>query len=247
MSSRVRNDPAQYDRLTDEWWRPHGKFAALHWLARSRAGLIPDPPRPGAPLLDIACGAGLLQPHLTGRLAGWAHTGVDLSLLSLRQAREHGVRVLAADVTRLPFGDAAFECVVAGEVLEHLPDLPAAVAEICRVLAPGGTLVVDTLNDTLFCRIGMVRIAERLPGGPPPGVHDPALLVSPDVLTGLLAWHGVRLGRPTGLRPAIGQYLAWLARRRDDVAMVPTGSIAGVYQAIGIKAGIGAGVKQAVA
>ncbi|GAA3617202.1 bifunctional 2-polyprenyl-6-hydroxyphenol methylase/3-demethylubiquinol 3-O-methyltransferase UbiG [Kineosporia mesophila] len=234
-SRRARNDPAQYDDLTDEWWRPHGRFAALHWLARSRAGLIPDPPREGAPLLDIACGAGLLQPHLTGRLSGWAHTGIDLSLLSLRQARVRGVRVLAADATRLPFADHTFECVVAGEVLEHLTDLPAAVAEISRVLAPGGTLVVDTLNDTLLCRVALVRIAERLPGGPPPGIHDPDLLVPPERLGELLARHGVRLRPPTGLRPAVGEYLAWLTRRRDDVTMLPTRSVATVYQATAIK------------
>ncbi|MBT0767967.1 methyltransferase domain-containing protein [Kineosporia sp. J2-2] len=233
--TRARNDPAQYDDLTGEWWLPHGRFAALHWLARARAELIPRPPAPGAPLLDIACGAGLLQPYLTGRLAGWAHTGVDLSLLSLRQARVHGVRVLAADAARLPFADASFGCVVAGEVLEHLPDLPAAVAEICRVLKPGGTLVVDTLNDTRFCRVALVRIAEHLPGGPPPGIHDPALLVSPHRLAALLAGHGVRLGRPVGLRPAVGQYLAWLARRRDHVTMLPMSSVAGVYRATAIK------------
>lgn len=236
QGQRTRNDPAQYDELTDEWWLPHGKFAALHWLAQARAGLIPDPPRPEAPLLDVACGAGLLQPHLTGRLTGWAHIGVDLSLLSLRQARTHGVRTVAADAVRLPFADGAFDCVVAGEVLEHLNDLPSAVAEICRVLAPGGTLVIDTLNDTLLCRIAMVRIAERLPGGPPAGVHDPALLVSPDVLRHLLAENGVRMAEPTGLRPAIGQYLAWLTRRRRDVTMLPTRSVAMVYQAIAVKA-----------
>ena len=235
MSPRVRNDPAQYDQLTDEWWLPHGEFAALHWLARARAGLIPNPPHPGAPLLDVACGAGLMQPYLTGRLSGWAHTGIDLSLLSLRQAREHGVRVLAADATRLPFADASFSCVVAGECLEHLPDLPSAIAEICRVLAPGGSLVIDTLNDTLLCRIALVRLAEYAPGGPPRGIHDPDLLVSPDVLTGLLAGYGVRLAKPIGLRPAIGQYLAWLLRRRPDVTMLPTGSVALVYQAVGMK------------
>ena len=38
---RRRNDPAQYDELVDEWWRPSGEFAALHWIAASRAEHIP--------------------------------------------------------------------------------------------------------------------------------------------------------------------------------------------------------------
>ena len=232
---RARNDPAQYDDLTDEWWPPFGKFAALHWLARARADLLPTAPYPGAPLLDVACGAGLLAPHLGGRLAGWRHVGLDLSELSLRQARAHGVAPIRADALRLPFADASLSCVVAGEVLEHLPDLESASAELARVLAPGGVLVIDTLNDTLFCRIALVRVAEHLPGGAPPGIHDPALLVDPERLRRLLAAHGVRLGSPTGLRPSIRDYLAWLLHRTERVRMLPTGSIAGVYQVLGTK------------
>ncbi len=232
---RARNDPDQYDDLSDEWWLPFGKFAALHWLARSRATLIPPPPYPGAVLLDVACGAGLLAPHLAGELAGWRHVGVDLSRLALKQARAHGVASVRADAVRLPFADASLHCVVAGEILEHLPDLEAGCAELARVLAPGGTLVIDTLNDTRFCRIVMVRILERLPGGPPPGIHDPALLVDPERLRGLLAAHRVYLGTPVGLRPSARDIVGWLLRRREQVRMLRTGSIAGLYQVTGTK------------
>jgi 2-polyprenyl-6-hydroxyphenyl methylase/3-demethylubiquinone-9 3-methyltransferase len=234
VRGRPRNDPAQYDDLTDEWWLPFGKFAALHWLARSRAALIPAPPYPGAVLLDVACGAGLLAPYLRGP-AGWRHVGIDLSELSLRQARAHGVTPVRANALRLPFADASLHCVVAGEILEHLPDLAAGCAELARVLAPGGVLVIDTLNDTLFCRIALVRIAEHLPGGPQPGIHDPALLVDPERLRGLLAAHGVRLGPLTGLRPSARDLVGWLLRRREQVRMLPIASTAGVYQAIATK------------
>lgn len=265
---RARNDPAQYDDLTTEWWQPRGRFAALHWLARSRAALIPPAPWPGAPLLDVGCGAGLLAPHLvsagsegaggagsvagaagsegaggagatagSAAAAGWRHVGVDLSLLSLRQARQHGVAAVASDAVRLPFEDGAFRCVVAGEILEHLPDLEAACAELARVLAPGGVLVVDTLNDTRFTRIVMIRIGERLPAMAPRGIHDPDLMVAPDRLARLLAAHGVRLGTPVGLRPSARDVVAWLLRRTDEVRMLPARSVAGVYQVLGTKAG----------
>ncbi len=232
---RLRNDPAQYDDLTDEWWPPYGKFAALHWLARVRAGQIPPPPYPGAPLLDVACGAGLLAPHLTDRRLGWRHIGVDLSRLSLRQARAHGVAPVNADALRLPFADGAFGCVVAGEVLEHLTDLDGACAELARVLAPGGVLVMDTLADTRIARVALIRIAERLPGGPPPGIHHPALLVDPDRLTRLLRAGGVQITVLRGLRPSLIGYVRWLLRRRPMVAMVPIRSLSGVYQAVGSK------------
>jgi 2-polyprenyl-6-hydroxyphenyl methylase/3-demethylubiquinone-9 3-methyltransferase len=237
---RARNDPGQYDDLTDEWWLPFGEFAALHWLARSRAELIPAPPHPGAVLLDVGCGAGLLAPHLSGPaaldgLTGWRHVGVDLSEPALRQAGAHGVQPVRADALRLPFADASAHCVVAGEILEHLPDLPGACAELARVLAPGGTLVIDTLNDTRFCRIVLVRIAEHLPGGPPHRLHDPALLVDPERLRALLGAHGVRLGPVIGLRPSARDIVAWLLRRREHVRMLRIGSTAGVYQGVGTK------------
>lgn len=229
---RPANDPAQYDDLTREWWDAHGVFAALHWLAEARGRLVPAPPRPGAPLLDVACGAGLLAPHVP---TGWRHVGVDLSALSLAQAAAHGVSPVRADALRLPFADGSFECVVAGEALEHLPDLEAACAELARVLAPGGTLVVDTLADTWFTRIALMTIAERLPGGPPPGIHRRDLLVDPGRLRTALAASGVRVTAMNGLRPAVGDYVRWLRHRADHVRMLPVRSTAGVYQATAIK------------
>ncbi|MCK9874600.1 methyltransferase domain-containing protein [Frankia sp. Ag45/Mut15] len=238
---RPRNDPAQYDDLADEWWRPHGRLAALRWLAQARGRLIPDPPHPGAALLDLACGAGLLSVALTGRLAGWRHVGVDLSAPALRQAAGHGVTAIRADVHRLPFPDGQFSCVVAGELFEHLVDLDGACAAIGRVLAPGGTLVIDTLANTLFCRLALVRIAEHLPGGPPPRVHDPKLLVAPDRLARALERAGIEMTLVGGLRPSLVDYARWLARRADSVRMLPTGSTAGVYQALGVRATNGRG------
>jgi 2-polyprenyl-6-hydroxyphenyl methylase / 3-demethylubiquinone-9 3-methyltransferase len=243
LPRRPRGDPEQYEDLAGEWWLPGGRFAALHWLAEARARLIPPPPAGGAPLLDVACGGGLLAAHLTGPLAGWRHIGVDTSASALAIAGRHGVVGVRGDALALPFADGSLRCVVAGEVLEHLPDLAGACAEVARVLAPGGTLVVDTLADTLFCRVTMVRLAERLPGGPPPRIHDPALLVDPGRLRQLLAAHGVAVTLLRGLRPSALGYARWIARRRSGtVTMVPTPSTAAVYQVLGVKdAGVAAG------
>jgi 2-polyprenyl-6-hydroxyphenyl methylase / 3-demethylubiquinone-9 3-methyltransferase len=229
---RPRNDPAQYDDLAQDWWRPFSRFAGLHWLAASRAALIPPAPWPGALLLDVACGAGLLAPHVTGRLGGWRHVGLDLSLVSLRLAADHGVRPVAADALRLPFADGTFAGVVAGEVLEHVTDLETACAEIARVLAPGGVLIIDTIADSWFARLCVIRIAERLPGGPPPRIHTPDLLVDPTRLINLLSGHGLRITRLSGLRPSGLDYLRWLLHRRPQVRMLPTRYLLGVYQVV---------------
>ncbi len=233
--TRSRNDPLQYDDLADDWWRPRGRYAGLHWLASARARIIPTAPPRGGLLLDVACGAGLLAPHLVGRLARWQHVGLDVSTIGLRLARAHGVTPVRGDALRLPFADDGLDCVVAGEVLEHLSDLDAAVAELARVLKPGGTLVIDTIADNWFSRFAVVRIAERLPGGPPPRTHDPRLLVDPVRLRNLLDRNGLRVQRIRGLRPSVLDYGRWLLRRRAQVRMLPTGSRLGIYQVLAVK------------
>jgi 2-polyprenyl-6-hydroxyphenyl methylase/3-demethylubiquinone-9 3-methyltransferase len=230
---RPRNDPAQYDDLAASWWDGRGPFAMLHWIAEARARLVPQATHEASVLVDIACGGGLLAPHLAGK--GHRHVGVDLSPTATAVARRHGVAAVRGDAQRLPLADACADVVVAGEVLEHVPDLDAAVSEACRVLRPGGTLVVDTIAATWFGRFSSITVGERLPGGPPRRLHDPALYVDRDRLVRVAAAHGVVLSL-AGLRPSVPDYLAWVTGRRDRARMVPTRSTAGLFQAHGRKA-----------
>jgi 2-polyprenyl-6-hydroxyphenyl methylase/3-demethylubiquinone-9 3-methyltransferase len=232
MSALPRNDVRQYDDLADEWWRPGGAFAMLHWIAKARAGLVPPASRPGAVLVDVGCGAGLLAPHLAGK--GYRHVGVDLSASALRQAAGHGVRVVRGDATAVPLADGCADVVSAGELFEHVIDLAGAVREACRLLRPGGVLVADTLNATRTARFVAVTVGERIPGGAPPGIHDPALFVPPARLVAACASNGVSL-RVRGVRPATGALLRWMVRRRGEVPIVPTRSTAVLYQAWGVR------------
>jgi 2-polyprenyl-6-hydroxyphenyl methylase/3-demethylubiquinone-9 3-methyltransferase len=227
----VLNDPRQYDDLVDEWWRPQGRFAMLHWLADSRARLLP-PARPGAILLDIACGGGLLAEHVAR--TPYQHIGVDIGLPALRVARAHGVQVIAGDARALPFPDSCADVVVAGEVFEHVPDLPRVVSEACRVLRPGGTLICDTIAATRQGRFVSITVAERIPGGPPRGLHDPALFVDREQLVAECARRGVTLSL-RGLLPHPLQYARWMLRRRGAVRMIPVRSTAVLFQGLGIK------------
>ena len=229
---RPRNDPAQYDDLADQWWDPRGRFVMLQWIAAARARLVPSASRSGSLLLDLACGAGLLAPHVVGK--GHHHVGLDLSATALPQARDHGVVPVRGDVLHLPFADEVADVVVAGEVLEHVREPLALVAEACRVLRPGGTLVLDTIAGTWWGRFSSVTVAERLPAGPPRRLHDPALFVDRRALVAGARRGGVPL-ELRGLRPSAVDYLAWLAGRKDQVRMLPTRSTAGLFQAHGRK------------
>lgn len=106
-------------------------------------------------ILDIGCGSGR---HLAAAYALEKTTivGADANYDDLKKARKrlnfhdlvgaHGGgrwSLNAADITRLPFADAAFDLVICSEVLEHIPDHRKAMIEIVRVLKPGCPLVVS--------------------------------------------------------------------------------------------------------
>jgi 2-polyprenyl-6-hydroxyphenyl methylase/3-demethylubiquinone-9 3-methyltransferase len=227
-----RNDLAQYDGLADEWWQASGGFAMLHWLAAYRAGRIPPARGPGAVLVDLACGGGLMAPH-AARL-GYRHVGVDLTASGLGVAARHGVLAVRASVLAVPLRDGCADVVVAGEILEHVEDDVAVLAECVRLLRPGGTLVIDALAATRLAEVVAVRIFERLPFGPPPGIHDPALFVDRARLRAAAAELGLDL-RLVGLRPSMRDLLAWTRDRRTPVRMRTAPSSAILFAGYGTK------------
>lgn len=105
-------------------------------------------PDPEALVLDVATGTGrvlmslLRQPEFQGRVIG-----LDLSARMLEQATGNlaanagRVTLLHDDASSLPFRDATFDAVTCSEALEFLPDPPATLREMARVLRPGGTLL----------------------------------------------------------------------------------------------------------
>ncbi len=237
MSRSRRSAPyiTDYDLHAGEWWDPQGRLAALSWIARARGELVPPAARPGAVLLDVACGGGLFHPHILDK--GYRHLGVDLSVTALGDARDHGVdAVLRGDIGSLPIADESVDVVAAGQCLEHVPDLAAVIGECCRVLRPGGTFVLDTIADTFLARLMVITICERLPlrGMPPRGCHDHRLFVNREKLCRLVREHGVDL-HLRGLLPRLDQGVAWLLGNRPDVRFTPIGKTTVFYQAAGRK------------
>jgi SAM-dependent methyltransferase len=114
--------------------------------------------RPGA-TLDLATGSGYGADALAGLDLG-AVAGVDVDAAVLSAARRsygrRGLSYLAADGTALPFRDGAFGNVVSFETIEHVEDDEGFLAEIRRVLVPGGVLVLSTPNRAYGERHGCV-------------------------------------------------------------------------------------------
>lgn len=106
------------------------------------------------PILDLGCGEGMFARLLLGE--GLDLTGIDLDPAVLAQAADRGAyrRVLKADATQLPFPDGSFGSILSNCVLEHIPDDEAVIAEMARVLRPGGMVAITVpgpqLKDCLY-------------------------------------------------------------------------------------------------
>jgi SAM-dependent methyltransferase len=110
--------------------------------------------QPGVRVLDVGCGNGRHAFEALRRgadviaidLDSAALADVDEMAAAMTQAGEAGdggsLRTVVADARTLPFEDGAFDVVIAAEVLEHIREDRTAIAELCRVLRPGGLLAV---------------------------------------------------------------------------------------------------------
>ncbi len=115
-----------------------GGNARVDWF-RERLGQ-------GQDILDIGCRDGTLTSQYAG---GRRVVGVDIDPDALAAARaQHGIEThhINLNIKALPFANAAFDAVVAGEVLEHLQFPDVAIADIHRVLRPGGVFAGSVPN-----------------------------------------------------------------------------------------------------
>jgi SAM-dependent methyltransferase len=134
----------------EKWFeRPLGKAVLKFELDLVGRLLTPSP---GDSLLDAGCGTGIFTSAFLRM--GVKVTGMDISLPMLRAARRRqtrrGMSLVQGDMLRLPFRDSAFDHVLSVTALEFLPEAKGALEECFRVVRPGGTVVVATLN-----RLGM--------------------------------------------------------------------------------------------
>jgi ubiquinone/menaquinone biosynthesis C-methylase UbiE len=100
---------------------------------------------PGISVLDVACGTGIVARRAWDRMDGRGTvTGLDLNEAMLTVARRvgPGIEWRQGDAADLPFADGSFDVVLCQAALMFLPDRTGALAEMRRVLAPGGTVAV---------------------------------------------------------------------------------------------------------
>jgi SAM-dependent methyltransferase len=101
-----------------------------------------------ARMLDVGCGDGFFMDLArTAGAGGQRMSGLELSSASVATARRRGFECeVGSAESAFPFGDSSFDLVFAGEVIEHLVDPEVMLAEVHRVLSPGGHLLLTTPN-----------------------------------------------------------------------------------------------------
>jgi SAM-dependent methyltransferase len=100
-----------------------------------------------ARVLELGAGGGFIAAEL--QRCGFSDlTLSDLTATALAalRARAPAAKLAGADAARLPFADGAFDLVIASDVIEHIPEVEQHIAEVARVLAPGGHYALKTPN-----------------------------------------------------------------------------------------------------
>ena len=92
-----------------------------------------------------------------------------------------------------PNAGRQFDVVIASEVVEHVAQMDTFIQDCARVVAPGGVLVVSTLNRTAKAHALAIVVAENVLKWAPPGTHDHSKFVTPDELVAVATREGMSL------------------------------------------------------
>ncbi|ACM19328.1 SAM-dependent methyltransferase, type 11 [Geotalea daltonii FRC-32] len=213
---------AIFDR--DPWWQPR---SALYMLKTAlnpvRINYFRERlhGRQGGTALEVGCGGGILSEEIAA--LGFTTTGIDPSAAALQVAADHAkagglsIGYLQAVGENLPFPDNSFDVAFCCDVLEHVQDQTRTVAEIARVLKPGGIFCYDTINRTLaswLVAIGVLQKWKRW-AVMPPELHTWNKFIKPEELKMLLEKSHLGWREHRGIKPATSpiRTLSYLRRR----------------------------------
>lgn len=211
-----RDEIARFAAMADGWWDPDGPMRPLHRLNPTRLAWLRDtiathfgrdarvpPALGGLSLLDIGCGAGLVSEPMSRM--GAAVTGLDLSEATIAAARHHAqdggltIDYRAGSAENVAATGATYDVVLALEVVEHVPDVPAFVGTCARLVAPGGILLASTINRTAKAFALAIVGAEYVLRWLPRGTHRFDRLVTPSELSAAMRAGGLTPVAETGV------------------------------------------------
>ena len=196
---------AKFESVAHQYWDAAGPLHTLHSLNPVRTAYVAARFKlAGARVADVGCGGGLLCESLAQH--GADVTGIDLSPAMIQVAQLHAAGQARAPEYRVQSAAAlaaaapgSFDVVCCMELAEHVPDPAALVAELARLLRPGGSLFISTINRTPQAFFGAIVAAEYLLRLVPRGTHEYARLIRPAELARAARAAGLELREVAGL------------------------------------------------
>lgn len=211
---------AQFAAIASEWWDERGKFAPLHRMNPTRLAYIREriethfgkltgqsgasaTPLENLALVDIGCGGGLICEPLA-RL-GATVTGIDAAPENIAVAQAHAqsmdlaVDYRATTAEELAASGAAFDVVLALEIIEHVADVALFLDALTALVKPGGLLILSTLNRTVRSYATAIIGAEYLLRWLPCGTHDWQKFLKPSEIAEPLRRRGFAVDPAMGL------------------------------------------------
>ncbi|HET7269307.1 MAG TPA: bifunctional 2-polyprenyl-6-hydroxyphenol methylase/3-demethylubiquinol 3-O-methyltransferase UbiG [Oleiagrimonas sp.] len=195
----------RFEELASRWWDPGGESRPLHDLNPVRAQFVASHVAlDGKRVADVGCGGGLLSEALAR--AGAKVTGIDMGEAVIDVAdlhlHESGLEVdyRVQSSAELAGAEAeSFDVVCCLELIEHVPDPDALVADLAAMLKPGGHLFVSTLNRTPAAFGAAILGAEYMMRLLPRGTHHYRQFIKPSELARMLRIRDLMLDEVTGL------------------------------------------------
>ena len=219
MTAATSVDPQeieQFTRIAEEWWDPTGKFKPLHDINPLRIGYIREQacahfnrdtdtirPLQGIKLLDIGCGGGLISEPISR--IGTETTGIDAGEKNISVAKLHAektgaqVNYLNTTAEQLVDKKDRFDIVLALEIIEHVTDPYDFIATCAALVAPGGLLIMSTINRTPQAYIKAIVGAEYVLRLLPRGTHQWRKFVKPSEMAAGFRRAGLQQRHATGM------------------------------------------------
>lgn len=174
----------KFSKIADEWWSLDGKFKPLHrlnpvrieYILKTAKNFLHKDTLSGLDILDIGCGGGLLCEPMCKY--GANVTGIDASAKNIQVASLHAqksdldIDYICTSAEELAATGVQFDIVLNMEVIEHVADVASFMEASCKLVKPGGIMIIATLNRTIKSFALAIVGAEYILGWLPRGTHN---------------------------------------------------------------------------
>ena len=210
------DEVARFAAIADEWWDPTGKFRPLHKIGPARLQFFrqeicrhfgrdesSNEALNGLSLIDIGCGGGLVAEPMAKQ--GATVTAIDPAENNIKAAQVHAdaqnlqIDYKACRAEDMVESGETFDIVFCLEVVEHVPNVQDFVALIAKLVAPGGVMILSTINRTTKSFALAIVGAEYVLRWLPKGTHQWSRFVTPDELKKCVEHAGLQPRDTAGL------------------------------------------------